>query len=269
MIVILAYCLRDQQITLDLFKWIEELGGCKGHQLFLCHDARCDNKLNESVHDSAEKSFEITNHIIAEARIDGWPEGANYMFRICTSYMSYKQDVKYFLWLEPDAIPLESGWLDLIEAEYLNSKKPFMGDRVEVENIPLHMSGVGVYQNPIYLLAGEANRAADVAWDMAAKDQIVPNAHFTNLIEHAWKHPTFNDPHELNSQISKDTVLFHSSKDGSLIKLLRQQKGGDAKLTRNSGSYNAALTVQSPSAATFQSQERPEVVAEILPSIHQ
>ena len=40
------------------------------------------------------------------------------------------------------------------------------------------MSGIGIYQNPIYLLAGEAYRAHDVAWDIAAKDQILPQCAF-------------------------------------------------------------------------------------------
>src|SRR6185312_6600956 len=111
-------------------------------------------------------------------------------------------------------------------AEYKSSGKPFMGDRVEVNDVPLHMSGVGVYMNPLHEKAGEAYRAHDTAWDMAAREQIVPNAHFTDLIEHAWKHPTFTSIDELSTQISDKTVLFHSSKDGSLIRLLRQKRGG-------------------------------------------
>ena len=55
----------------------------------------------------------------------------------------------------------------------------------------MHMCGVGIYQNPIYLLAGECYRAHEVAWDIAAKDQIMPHAHFTKLIQHYWKHGTF------------------------------------------------------------------------------
>ena len=117
-------------------------------------------------------------------------------------------------------------------------RKPFMGDRVEVQiegkDIPLHMSGVGVYENPIYLHAGEAYRAHDIAWDMAAKDQIVPNAHFTDLIEHAWKHPSFTSHSELATQMGPNTVVFHSSKDGSLIDLLQGIERGGKHPARSS-----------------------------------
>lgn len=210
---------------MKLFDWIHELGGCKPrHELWLLHDARCNKDTVRAILASAQRSFEPpVGDVIASAEIDGWPEGANYMFRTIASTLAYTNH-KYFMWMEPDAIPLKSGWLDEIEAEYLAGKKPFMGDRVEVNDIPLHMSGVGVYQNPVYQLAGEAYRAADIAWDMAARHQIVPNCHFTDLIEHAWKHPTFTNQEELQTQIDPKAVLFHASKDGSLIRILRQQK---------------------------------------------
>ena len=61
---------------------------------------------------------------------------------------------------------------------------------------------------------------------MAARHQIVPQCHFTKLIEHAWKHPSFTDLNELETQIRNEAVLFHSSKDGSLIKIAAAKRGG-------------------------------------------
>jgi len=216
--------MRDYEITLKLLEWMKELGQKPRHDLWLLHDARVPKEDVAAILSAARAVFLEGKDITAKAEVDGWPEGANYMFRTMTANLSYNSKYKYFLWMEPDAIPLKPDWLDTLEKEYLKAKKPFMGDRVEVENIPLHMSGVGIYQNPVYNLAGEAYRASDVAWDMAAKDQIVPNAHFTNLIEHAWRHKTFTDRHELTTQMRPEAVLFHSSKDGSLIRLLRDEK---------------------------------------------
>ena len=224
MLVILPYCLRDDQLALELLKWIAALGGCKNHDLVLIHDNRCQKNDVEQILSAGREAFRNVHNYATKAQVDGWPQGANFMFSFAASLASYQTNLKHFMWLEPDAIPLKEGWLDLIEQEYLASGKLFMGDRVEVEQIPLHMSGVGIYPNPIYEYAGEACRAFDQAWDMAARHQIVPKAHFTSLIEHAWKHPTFTDPGELETQIAKETVLFHASKDGSLIKLLRQKK---------------------------------------------
>lgn len=224
MIIVFPISLNDQELALKNVKWWNELGGCKSHECLFIPDARCSQK--EPVLEELKKCFNQVHVFQARAEIDGWPEGANYMFRTATAWLSTSfMKWTYFMWMEPDAIPLQAGWADKIEDEHLRNKKPFTGDRVQVEDIPLHMSGIGVYPNPLHAYAGEAYRAVDVAWDMAGKDQIVPRAHFTKLIEHAWKHPSFSDLSELNTQIRKEAIVFHASKDGSLIDLLRSKKG--------------------------------------------
>lgn len=223
MIVAYPFSVVDQELALKNARWINTLGGCKGHECLMVADGRCQQSI--FILEELKKAFDSVYVLPAKAEIDGWPEGANYMFRITTSWMVNANKWPYFLWLEPDAIPLKEGWLNLLEAEFKQCNKPFMGDRVEVEDIPLHMSGVGFYPNPLHKFAGEAYRAHDVAWDMAGKDQIVPKAHFTKLIEHAWKHPKFTSIDELDTQIRPECILFHSSKDGSLIDLLQSKMG--------------------------------------------
>lgn len=226
MIVVYPFSLVDQDLALKNAKWMNELGGCKGHECLMIADQRCQNAI--FVLNELKQVFDSVYNFPAHAEINGWPEGANYMFRLATSWMDNAKR-KEFLWLEPDAIPLTRGWLDFIQREYdevaKRMGKRFMGDRVQVENIPLHMSGVGIYPSPLHAYAGEAYRAHEVAWDMAGKDQIVPKAHFTKLIEHAWKHPKFTSIDELETQIRPECVLFHSSKDGSLIDLLQSKMG--------------------------------------------
>ena len=281
MLAILAYCPRDDQAAADLMDWINELGGCKNHDLLLIYDQRCfqtNQALCQKIAKSAESAFRTVMQLPAKAEINGWPEGANYMFRIGSGHTAaYLPKNKYFFWLEPDAIPLKEGWLDEIEGEYLKRGKLFMGDYVKVDQIPVHMSGVGVYPNPLHAHAGEAYRAFDLAWDMAAKDQIVPRAHFTELIEHAWKHPSFTEMSELDTQISKEAVLFHASKDGSLIKLLQQRKAGDVKcapiavatistpsVLPDPSTSDAAPTVQSAGAANRLPFDVPPVTCDIF-----
>jgi FkbM family methyltransferase len=231
MIVLFCFCVKDQDQALRSARWWNDLGGCKGHELLVCYDPRCNPVLVEELRVEMEKSFDKLWRINEVAQVDDWPQGANYFFKLCCTWLQYKPQWPSFLWMEPDAIPLSPGWLDAIAGEYARAGKPFMGDRVEVQvngkDVPLHMSGVGVYENPIYLKAGEAYRAYDMAWDMAARNQIIPHAHFTRLIEHAWQHPTFKDKSELATQVRPEAVIFHSSKDGSLIELLRQKRGGN------------------------------------------
>ena len=223
MLVLLGYCDRDIAAALNLGRWINELGGCKGHSLIMIHDKRCDPAMVKQIQAEFHKAFDDLLSLEAGAMIDGWPEGANYFFRVLTAHVQDKP-VRYFFWLEPDAVPLKAGWLDDIQAEFIRANKPFMGDKVDLPDrpdVPLHMSGVGVYPNPLYNFAGESYRAHDVAWDIAGKDQIVPKAHFTKLIQHYWQHPEFTEIKD----IRPEAVIFHASKDGSLIRLLRKKSG--------------------------------------------
>ena len=228
MIVAYCFCPQDEALALKNAEWINELGGCKGHEAFMLYDRRC--QLAVPIQRELTKAFDNVIVMKAGAEIDGWPQGANYFFRMVSGYLQ-STNRPYFFWLEPDAIPLRENWLDVLEHHYLENKRPFMGDRVQVENIPLHMSGVGIYPNPLHQYAGEAYRAHDVAFDMAGKDQIIHQAHFTKLIEHAWKHPSFTKLEELDTQIRPEALIFHSSKDGSLIDVLRRKAAPEAERT--------------------------------------
>lgn len=226
----IIYCFHpgDEDLALKNAQWMSFLGGGKNHQVFVLADKRC--RLKEEIRMELNHCFGGVFFMVAGAEIDGWPEGANYFFRTACGYLQSRH-LDYFMWMEPDAIPLKPGWLDALEREYEACGKKFMGDRVQVEKVPLHMSGVGIYPNPLHMYAGEAYRAHDVAWDMAGKDQIISQAHWTRLIEHAWKHPSFSDHHELVTQIRPEAMVFHSSKDGSLIDLLQGKQGRRNSLT--------------------------------------
>jgi len=106
MLVALAYCLRDYEITLKLLEWMKELGQERSHDLWLLHDARVPKDDVAAILSAAQTVFGNVHDIIAKAEVDGWPEGANYMFRTITATLSYSK-YKYFLWMEPDAIPLK------------------------------------------------------------------------------------------------------------------------------------------------------------------
>src|SRR5215510_13635440 len=152
--MILVFCIstRDQELGLKNVQWWNELGGCKAHEEFFIYDKRCKPEIYNGVKAELEMCFKEVHALQAGAEMDGWPEGANYFFRLASGTLQNK-DYTHFMWMEPDAIPLSSGWLDKIESEFLACNKPFMGDRVEVGDIPLHMSGVGIYPNPLHAFA--------------------------------------------------------------------------------------------------------------------
>lgn len=233
MLIVFPYSAKDQDQAVRLAEWIRELGSNKSHRVLIVRDRRCDLEHDKAILAALEQTFAAVETLtVNDDAYDSWPESANTMFRNAAKHIEFTSK-EPFLWLEPDVAPVKEGWLDAIAAEYASCGKHFMGDRVEVENVPLHMSGIAVYPGIMSNHAGLAYLAQDIAWDCAAASQIVPKAHFTKLIEHSWKrdpvtkeysHVTFANWEQVEREIAPETVLYHASKDGSLIRLLRERK---------------------------------------------
>ena len=132
MLVIYPFSVVDQEQALKNAKWITELGGCKTHDIFVLCDRRCDPEIMRQVVQAFGTVFRLVKHRLTKADIDGWPQGANQMFSYACTLIQHEQEWPYFLWLEPDAIPISPGWLDALEAEYQRGGKPFMGERVDL-----------------------------------------------------------------------------------------------------------------------------------------
>jgi hypothetical protein len=245
MIIVYSFFPGDQDLALKNVQWWISLGGCKGHSVLVAFDPRCAPDTVEAIRQQLIQCFDHVFNANCKAEIDGWPQGANYFFSLASSWLAQKREWTYFLWMEPDAVPVAEKWLDTMQAEYerVKTSKPFMGDRVAVENIPLHMSGVAIYPNPLHAYAGETTRAFDTPFDMAGRDQIVTRAHWTKLILHNWKHEKLKNMGELDNLLSHrpEMVLFHSDKSGSMIDLLQIKinfSGGVESMRDQTGERN-------------------------------
>lgn len=224
MLVALAYHSGDRLNTERLRDWMVDLGGCEGHSLLLVEDmtvAPVKGWPFGQVH------REVTNPIRQE-----WPYGPNVAFQTAARWIAHKMPQPW-LWIEPDAVPMVPGWLDKLWAEYIANRKLFMGDYVTAthgnQSIS-YMSGVGIYPDHVVRHAGSAMNATSQPWDVAGRKEIVAKMHPTKLIQHNWRRPKFRDMEEVKRIIRPECVLYHASKDGSLIQLLREARGLQATL---------------------------------------
>lgn len=220
----------DEQLALKQAKWIAELGGCQGHTALVVSDKRVANSAATIASDLTAAGFLTVEHVDAP-EIDGWPAGPNTLFKSVAKHIEYTTKEPW-LWIEPDAVPLRASWINNIAAEYAGCGKPFMGDYVTLNdpNFLDHMSGIAVYPGVMTRFAGNAVLALDIAWDVYAAEQILPQMHRTKLIQTIWKHPPFVSLEEMKRDIRPECVLFHADKAGSLIDLMR---GQPAALTNN------------------------------------
>lgn len=231
MLVVFPYSLVDQKLAVKLAQWIAELGKNPTHEVLIVRDHRCNPALDQSIRAALISSFSAVETIdVTDDVYNQWPHSANLMFRNAAKHIQYTRP-RFWLWMEADAVPMRSDWCDLLEAEYLEAGKPFSGDLVSVHTPELdvedHLSGVAIYPGVITDHAGLAVVTLELAWDMACREQTVPNMHQSKYLSHAWRHPTFEGMEQVQREIyaiKPECVLFHASKDGSLIDILRAER---------------------------------------------
>lgn len=266
MIALLNFCSKDQQQALSLLRWINTLGGTKPHDLILHFSQSVKRAENfQELVIEAEKGFASVSTVVVDGEDErGWPWSPNHAWMNALRIIREKI-MKPWLWMEPDCCPTKSTWLDQIEVGYTAAGKPFMG--AEVRAPALRMSGIGVYP-PMVVSYLVKRHLPDLfvrkeAFDAYFAPEIVPNCHFTKLIQDVLYTsrepdvtPTFPDEASL-SMLDPQAVLFHRCKDDSIIRRLTERQGE----LDSSESHKLASAGSIPAPDTGPTRE--ELMAEI------
>jgi hypothetical protein len=146
---------------------------------------------------------------------DEYPARNNYAFHQAAKIM----DGKPFFWLEPDSIPLCSGWLDRIEEKYKKSRMQFMLS--SDKNPPFDIiGGIGVYGPRTFEIIPK-EIGGDLhghGWDMWVLQNVSHLVEWSPLIQHSYGKYDSNGvatPHRFpkeKSMIRRDAVIFHRDK---------------------------------------------------------
>lgn len=238
MTICLGFHSGDHDLARRLLQWITRLGACPRHRLILVSDAGCPWQAALAVHLEALKAFpDGVDSIDNGTSVKGWPQGPNSLFLTAAKYVQKKR-LGYWLWLEPDAVPIKSDWATWIANGYEAADMPFYGCIIEndtgrgVAGVSRYVNGVAVYPENAIELGGFI--AGPQAWDIAAAARVVPQTHHTPLIQVFWgeqgQPPTFVPDSRSSIGLPKnalrlnfikpEAVLFHRNPDLSLIRLL-------------------------------------------------
>lgn len=220
--------------------WVEELGGMGRHRLWLMpvKGLTTDFKTGLPFEVIKDGSGIRTDWSKGDGEVRD-AAGANSMIRqLCWHFYLAKAGAWTFM--EPDAIPLREGWHDAWEDEYNQARKHFMGALVPGKpgQYPDHLTGVAVYSErtvelsklmmlPTHAKVDGSERIVELAFDVAAAPDILKQCHRTKLIQHVFRGPPFTDIRDLG-RIDREAVIWHSDKDGGLIKLLRAKRQGSS-----------------------------------------
>lgn len=228
----------DVDRLIEQLHWCEKLGEQKDHDALIVADCGTDASKVQEARNIARRVFKSAIIVTNEKHTAGWVEGPRSLFVAASKYAA--NSGQPFLLMEPDAIPLKSGWLDTLAEAYERSGAQYMG-HVYACNLPGSpesiMSGIGVYPPSVYELA--LKLCANQAWDVELAPALFGVARNTPLIFHFWgeknRPPTFaNEGVEGTevfglSRLPKYAVIFHRNKDGTLIHQLHRKLFPDEK----------------------------------------
>jgi hypothetical protein len=235
----------DLEQAARLADWIAELDHDTDYpsNILLAMDAGCPTDIPKAMASKLRGSGVKVHSMFVSVLKNDWPRNANSMFHHVAQYVKDTFRTPFF-WMEPDCIPLKSGWAYALERAYEESPKRFMGAFVTTTDTglpPTHMAGCAVYpNNAIDYLSKYCDDKATTAWDMGMANEmcVQQKAHPTELIQSYYGQrdlaPTFvvqKEPgkeYPINtfdlSQLKPSAVLFHRNKDATLINALKSKK---------------------------------------------
>lgn len=238
MLIALATNPKDYDRAVDLAAWMKELPCQYARHTALVVGALTIDKEQIKLLANAMKDVGFRDVYAIQAHSEdpiSWPNAANAMWRLAADFV--KDHVRSsWLWIEPDSIPVQPGWLDRIEQEYLLSKKAFMGT---IYGNPFrHLNGVACYPanvrrfNPMMFNAEFSN----APFDTIRPDLTLRDAHVTRLFHRSLADPATNTAHTFLTEdslsiVPPDCVMFHGCKDGTLIARMREMANPELKTT--------------------------------------
>ena len=228
-VVAMPFCARDAMAAVDLLRWMRQLNG-RPHKirLLLCAQHGCPDALTAEVRKAAGLAFSEVEYITTSFDLpdEKWPTGTCWMFLHIAKYCL---DRRWDFWInEPDCIPVKTGWLDALVAEYMDCGFPYMGFIEPAPThggYPRHLAGNACYNWQVY-----QHFRADklgVGWDVAMADVLTDQAWHTKLFHQEFgpldHPPTFKTMDDL-ARIPSEAMIYHRCKDGSLTRWLRERE---------------------------------------------
>lgn len=232
--IVFPVCPKDSALLLANLEWMRELDGASEFPALLVHDATLGEGERNAIVSKLGAAFpDFSVFTPPTPPMRQWPQAPNWIFQHTARRM--RQVGNPWLWMEPDAWPLKSGWLTRLWQEYQARGKPVLGAIVPGMG---HCNGVAIYPADFCDRSPKAMRASDTAWDSVfILDLAGQVADASDLMQHAWGKapgggftmsngigsPTFPSPGNLK-WINPQAVLFHRCKDTTLVAQLRRTR---------------------------------------------
>lgn len=257
MLIVFPCAKSDIQLLPVLSKVINHLGSNKGYSAVVCPTSDAFSEGKEFAESIATCFDKVDVEPVDLEGITGWPLAPNRHIRLCAAMIAtkYPQCTGWYFF-EADNTPLVQQWVARFSAEYQENGKPFMGAVVPTRGFVMrdgqkvpqdgdpHMVGTGIYPSMFGVKSIKLPSADKWApwtrmplepWDIGVRDEVVPFAHNTSLIQHNWQTKNYrvegeqlvcDDSDGISAELSHKkpwngkAIIIHGCKDGSLAELV-------------------------------------------------
>lgn len=231
--IVFPVCNKDAHLLVENLKWMHELDGPSRFRALLAHDNSLANSLKQRIKHALERAFPSHQEFCYPTPTTSkWPVAPNFAWQHTARHMM--QHKVPWLWFEPDATAISTGWMDALFHAYQECDRLVMGPVVKGSG---HINGVAIYDHTFIEYVPGVMTCTDIAWDAVWKPQVWALGHdASDIMQHAWGMqngkltqsggfggPQFNSVKAL-SLLLPTAVMFHRVKNTSLIRQLKAQK---------------------------------------------
>lgn len=216
LLIVLPTCADDAALTERLLTHIYHLNGkqAKGY-LLLAWAADVHGEYRAKIKISAELAFETVSELslARQGNIQNKVEQISSAFRQVAAHVQSHFRFPW-LWLEPDCVPLKSGWIEALADAYDSQPKRYCGSILGSQDGKklLGMARVGIYHPAAFSELDKFCNDPNVGFEFVAGGHVVERCTKTKLIQQF----SITDDASL-SKIRPDAVLLHGDKWGKVI----------------------------------------------------
>lgn len=215
-LIVLPCCADDGPIAERLLDWMLTLNNRqpKGH-ILLAYAADVHGEMRAKLKLTAELAFESISEIslARHGNIQNKVEQISSAFRQVAAHVQSHFRFPW-LWLEPDCVPLKSGWIEALADAYDSQPKRYCGSILGSQDGKklLGMARVGIYHPAASSELDRFCNDPNVGFEFVAGGHVVARCTKTKLIQQL----SITDDASLQG-IRPDAVLLHGDKWGKVI----------------------------------------------------
>ena len=239
----------DKPLITSFVSVLKHWGKQKGHDCVVITDYGEKNNIQAEYVYNEVKDLYDNCHLYIDEQFSptGWPQGPNFYWHCTIEHLKLSDNKEPWFWIESDAYPLKKNYMDILEKEYIDSKKPFCGSITKTYNTVLtknltsleepveiphheHTTGIAIYPARVdqHIDSWQYVNDTKIAFDSFCQYEMVPLTKHSEIFLQCYRSGSYrieNKSLKYHSRIKKKEmikkledhhVIHHGCKDNTM-----------------------------------------------------